>query len=349
MVKRAVAISLAFIGVVVGAGFASGQEAMQYFVAFGEKGFFGVVLGAALMMITGIAVLQLGSYFQASEHTSVYEQVAGPVVSKILDWSTILTLFSVGFVMFAGGGSNLNQQFGWPVWIGAVAMLALVLLVGLFDVDRVTAIIGTITPFLIIFVVLATTWTIVTNDIDLASMNDYAQANVDTTLPNWWISALNYTGLNVMTAVSMSIVIGGNFLDNRAVGLGGIMGGIVYLVLLALLVVSLFVVAPAVNGTDMPVLQLMEEIHPTLAYIMTFVVYGMVFNTAVGMFYALGQAPNPQPPAPLLPSLRCDLHHRLHLVLHRLPGLGRLGLPHPRLPGHHHHRGHVHRVAEKPQ
>ena len=56
MVKRAVAISLAFIGVVVGAGFASGQEAMQYFVAFGEKGFFGVVLGAALMMITGIAV-----------------------------------------------------------------------------------------------------------------------------------------------------------------------------------------------------------------------------------------------------------------------------------------------------
>ena len=232
MVKRAVAISLAFIGVVVGAGFASGQEAMQYFVAFGEKGFFGVVLGAALMMITGIAVLQLGSYFQASEHTSVYEQVAGPVVSKILDWSTILTLFSVGFVMFAGGGSNLNQQFGWPVWIGAVAMLALVLLVGLFDVDRVTAIIGTITPFLIIFVVLATTWTIVTNDIDLASMNDYAQANVDTTLPNWWISALNYTGLNVMTAVSMSIVIGGNFLDNRAVGLGGIMGGIVYLCLL---------------------------------------------------------------------------------------------------------------------
>ena len=289
MVKRAVAISLAFIGVVVGAGFASGQEAMQYFVAFGEKGFFGVVLGAALMMITGIAVLQLGSYFQASEHTSVYEQVAGPVVSKILDWSTILTLFSVGFVMFAGGGSNLNQQFGWPVWIGAVAMLALVLLVGLFDVDRVTAIIGTITPFLIIFVVLATTWTIVTNDIDLASMNDYAQANVDTTLPNWWISALNYTGLNVMTAVSMSIVIGGNFLDNRAVGLGGIMGGIVYLVLLALLVVSLFVVAPAVNGTDMPVLQLMEEIHTTLASIMTFVVYGMVFNTAVGMFYALGK------------------------------------------------------------
>ena len=87
----------------------------------------------------------------------------------------------------------------------------------------------------------------------------------------------------------MSIVIGGNFLDNRAVGLGGIMGGIVYLVLLALLVVSLFVVAPAVNGTDMPVLQLMEEIHPTLAYIMTFVVYGMVFNTAVGMFYALGK------------------------------------------------------------
>lgn len=289
MFKRAVAISLAFIGVVVGAGFASGQEAMQYFVAFGNRGFLGVVIGALLMMITGISILQLGSYYQADEHTSVYEKVSGPIVSHILDWSTILTLFSIGFVMFAGGGSNLSQQFGWPVWAGAVAMLVLVLLVGLFDVDRVTAIIGTITPFLVIFVMGATLWTIFTADIDFSAMNDYAQANVETTLPNWWLSALNYTGLNVMTAVSMSIVIGGNFLDNRAVGLGGVIGGTVYLILLALLVVSLSVVAPAVNGTDMPVLQMMEEIHPALAYVMTFVIYGMVFNTAVGMFYALGK------------------------------------------------------------
>lgn len=281
---------MAFIGVVVGAGFASGQEAMQYFVAFGEWGLWGIALAAALMMVTGVSILQLGSYFQAVEHTAVYNKIASPVTAKILDWSTLVTLFSIGFVMFAGGGSNINQQFpSIPVWVGGTVMLILVLLVGLMDVDRVTRVIGTITPFIIVFVVLATGYTILTADVDFASLNTWAIDNVNTSLPNWWLSALNYTGLNVMTAVSMSIVIGGNFLDNRAVGIGGLIGGFLYLILLALLVFALFFEAKNVNGEDMPVLKLISGIHPVLGILMTFVIYGMVFNTAIGMFYALGK------------------------------------------------------------
>ena len=281
---------MAFIGVVVGAGFASGQEAMQYFVAFGEWGLWGIALAAALMMVTGVSILQLGSYFQAVEHTAVYNKIASPVTAKILDWSTLITLFSIGFVMFAGGGSNINQQFpSIPVWVGGTVMLILVLLVGLMDVDRVTRVIGTITPFIIVFVALATGYTILTADVDFASLNTWAIDNVNTSLPNWWLSALNYTGLNVMTAVSMSIVIGGNFLDNRAVGIGGLIGGFLYLILLALLVFALFFEAKDVNGEDMPVLKLITGIHPVLGILMTFVIYGMVFNTAIGMFYALGK------------------------------------------------------------
>ena len=281
---------MAFIGVVVGAGFASGQEAMQYFVAFGDWGLWGIALAAALMMVTGVSILQLGSYFQAVEHTAVYNKIASPITAKILDWSTLITLFSIGFVMFAGGGSNINQQFpSIPVWVGGTVMLILVLLVGLMDVDRVTRVIGTITPFIIVFVVLATGYTILTANVDFASLNTWAIDNVNTSLPNWWLSALNYTGLNVMTAVSMSIVIGGNFLDNRAVGIGGLIGGFLYLILLALLVFALLFEAKDVNGEDMPVLKLITGIHPVLGILMTFVIYGMVFNTAVGMFYALGK------------------------------------------------------------
>ncbi|MDY3126861.1 MAG: hypothetical protein SOW59_01840 [Corynebacterium sp.] len=290
MFKRALAISMAFIGVIVGAGFASGQEAMQYFVAFGNWGLVGVVVASVMMLIAGVAMLQLGSYFQASEHTAVYQKISGPITSKILDVSTIVTLFSIGFVMFAGGGSNLNQQFpSIPIWAGATILLVLVILVGLLDVNKVTAVIGAITPFVIVFIVLATTYTIIQADVNLQILNTYATENVNTTLPNWWISALNYTGLNILCAVSMSIVIGGSILDGRAVGYGGIIGGFFYLLLLGLLVFSLYFVAADVNGLDMPVLELINHINPVLGYIMTFVIYGMIFNTAVGMFYALGK------------------------------------------------------------
>ncbi|WP_244977412.1 YkvI family membrane protein [Corynebacterium lizhenjunii] len=290
MLKRAIAISMAFVGVVVGAGFASGQEAMQYFVAFGNQGLMGMALSAILMVIAGIAFLQLGSYFQATEHTAVYSKVSGPITSRILDWGTILTLFSIGFVMFAGGGANISQQFpSVPIWVGSLSMLILVLLVGLLDVDKVTTVLGVVTPFIIVFIGFTTIYTIVTTDVDLVSFNEYAVNNVNPAIGNPWISALNYTGLNAICAVSMAIVIGGNFLDNKTVGLGGIFGGIVMVFLLVLLVVSLYFAAPQVNGEDMPVLALISHINPQLGYVMTFIIYGMVFNTAVGMFYALGK------------------------------------------------------------
>ena len=46
MLKRSLAISMAFVGTLAGAGFASGQEAMTYFVAFGNWGIVGALLGS---------------------------------------------------------------------------------------------------------------------------------------------------------------------------------------------------------------------------------------------------------------------------------------------------------------
>ena len=129
---------MAFIGVLVGASFASGREALQYFVAFGNWGVLGAILTSLAMMVSGVTILQLGSYHRAKEHTSVFVAISGPVTARILDVATMITLFCIGFAMFAGAGANLEQQFGWSVWIGAVIMLALVLATGLLDVGKVT-------------------------------------------------------------------------------------------------------------------------------------------------------------------------------------------------------------------
>lgn len=288
MLKNALLISFAFIGTVVGAGFASGQEAMLYFSAFGTQGMWGAVLGSVLMLIAGVTILQLGSFFQAKEHMEVLGSISSKVMGWILDIATIVTLFSIGFVMFAGAGANLNQQFGLPVWIGAVLMLALTIGFGMLDVDKVTGAIGALTPFLLVFVIVGCGWTLINANPDWSALNA-AAANVDTSLPNWWISALNYTGLNVMCVVSMALVIGGNQLDTRAAGLGGLFGGLGYLVMLMLLALALLVKIDTVSGQDMPLLTLITDINPTMGLIMSLVIFGMIFATSLGMFFALGK------------------------------------------------------------
>ena len=288
MLKNALLISFAFIGTVVGAGFASGQEAMLYFSAFGTQGLWGAVLGSALMLIAGVTILQLGSFFQAKEHMEVLGSISSKVMGWILDIATIVTLFSIGFVMFAGAGANLNQQFGIPVWIGAVLMLAATIGFGMLDVDKVTGAIGALTPFLLVFVIFGCGWTLINAHPDWSALNA-AAAQVDTSLPNWWIAALNYTGLNVMCVVSMALVIGGNHLDTRAAGLGGLFGGIGYLVMLMLLALALLVKIETVEGQDMPLLTLISDINPTMGLIMSLVIFGMIFATCLGMFFALGK------------------------------------------------------------
>lgn len=289
MLKRSLAISMAFVGTLAGAGFASGQEAMTYFVAFGNWGIVGALLGSVVMIICGIAILQLGSYYQAREHTAVIDRITNsPIIAKILDWGTIATLFSIGFVMFAGGGSNLTEAWGWPTWIGAALMLVLTILVGLLDVEKTTAVIGMITPFLIIMVLGTAIYTIITVDPNWENIQQ-ASTEVQTTLPNWWVSAINNIAFQVIVAVSMAIVIGGSFMDTREAGIGGAIGGGIFLSLLLLLVMSMYFTVETTKDTDMPMLALMISLHPVLGHIMTVVLYGMVFNTAIGMFYALAK------------------------------------------------------------
>ena len=289
MLKRSLAISMAFVGTLAGAGFASGQEAMTYFVAFGNWGIVGALLGSVVMIICGIAILQLGSYYQAREHTAVIDRITNsPIIAKILDWGTIATLFSIGFVMFAGGGSNLTEAWGWPTWIGATLMLIMTILVGLLDVEKTTAVIGVITPFLIIMVLGTAIYTVITVDPNWDNIQQ-ASTEVHTTLPNWWISAINNIAFQVIVAVSMAIVIGGSFMDTREAGIGGAIGGAVFLSLLLLLVMSMYFTVETTKDADMPMLALMISLHPALGHIMTVVLYGMVFNTAIGMFYALAK------------------------------------------------------------
>ena len=286
--KNIIAIAMSFVGLLVGAGFATGQEVVQYFTAFGTWGIPGIIIAALIMTLAGTVFLQLGSYFHASEHNTVFRNVTHPIVSKLLDVAVIITLFAIGFVMLAGAGSNMQQQFGWKTWIGSTLMLVLVLIVGMLDVDKVSKVIGAVTPTIIIAVIGVAIYTALNMPDDIGAAMD-ASSQIDTPIGNWLISALNYNGLALMLAVSMSLVIGGDNISPREAGWGGVVGGIIYSVMMGLAGFSLLMNSDKAQGSDIPMLSLVDDVNPTLGAVMAVIIYLMIFNTAIGMFYALGK------------------------------------------------------------
>lgn len=284
----AVKVALAFVGLIVGAGFATGQEMIQYFTSFGAVGIWGAVISGLLVTAAGSVTLLLGSYFMAESHSKVFGNVAHPWLSRFLDWSVTFTLFSVGFVMIAGAGSTLEQQFGLPTWIGAGLMALLVLAAGQLDVDRVSSIISGITPLVVIAIMAAFVWTMFDLPQDLSQLSAVAQQAESPVRP-WWVSAMNYTGMNLMVAVSMCLVIGGSTPNTREAVWGGFSGGLLYMILVLMVVVLLYLNIQDVGQAEVPMLSLFESIHPAAAAVMVVIVSLMIFNTVIGLFYALGR------------------------------------------------------------
>ncbi|QUW21480.1 hypothetical protein JSQ81_17030 [Sporosarcina sp. Marseille-Q4063] len=282
---RILKIGSAFIGIIVGAGFASGNEIVQYFTSFGTLGTIAAILSTALFAYLGMTLTRLGSRTQTTSHKEVIYKISGPYLGLVVDAIIVFTLFGVGVVMLAGAGSVLNQQFGFEPYIGNLLMAVLVIGTVMMNVQRVIAVIGSITPFLVLTIILIGIYSIFTMDSSFAELSPIAR-DLDTTLPNWFISAINYVSFNIAVGAAMSLVMGGAEKDERTAALGGLVGGFGLGIMILISHLAIFSKVNVVSGYDMPMLKLVDDISPFLGIFMSVILFGMVFNTAVSMFYA---------------------------------------------------------------
>ncbi len=283
---KSLKIALAYIGVIVGAGFASGQEILQYFTSYGIIGTAGTIISIILFGISGKLLVQTGCIMKANSHKEVIYKIGGNRLGKLLDLIMTFTLFCVGVVMIAGAGANLKQQFGFPLIVGSTLMSLLVIIVSMMDTDQVISIIGSITPFLILFIVFSCLYSINTIDQTFNQLQEVALRQ-QRNFSNWFVSAINYVSFNTALGAPMALVIGGAEKCEKIVSSGGFLGGVTVGILIFLSHLAMFGKISAIAGYDMPLLELVTSISTKLGFIMTIVLFAMIFNTAVGMFYSL--------------------------------------------------------------
>lgn len=283
--KRSLQIGGAFVGLIVGAGFASGQEIMQYFTSFGIMGIFGAIIATGAFCFLGYSLAQLGSKLQTSSHKGVIYYIGGPYIGVILDFIITFFLFGVAVVMFAGAGSTFQQMFGIDPMIGSIIMVVLTIITLLLNIKNIINLIAVITPYLmaVIFVILI--YSIFTMDMSFAEADALAKTQASAA-SNWVMGALLYVSYNIAAGAALLIVMGGTEKDAKVAGRGGIMGGMMLGLLIVLINIAMFLRMDVVDGTAMPTLELAKQIHPAVGVLMAIALLGMMYNTAVGMFYS---------------------------------------------------------------
>ena len=128
MSKDSFAVAMTYCGAVIGAGFATGREVVDFFTAFGPGGLAGVVLAAVMFSWIGVVILDV------THSNPVYSYIE--LLQVVLPWKWVVRLTDIMFmatlwtgvgVMAAAGGTVL-KGWGIPYMLGCALFLACCLL-----------------------------------------------------------------------------------------------------------------------------------------------------------------------------------------------------------------------------
>ena len=281
--KESLKIAGAFVGVIVGAGFASGRELLLMFVDFGVWGLLGAVVSAALFTFLGMALAGMGSRLQATSHKDVVYALCGRYLGTFVDLMITFFMFAVTVVMLAGGGALLEQQFGIPAVLGSVLVTLIVVAVVCLDVHKVIGMIGAATPFLILTAVAVALYGAASRDLEFAQLDQLASQQ-QAGASHWLLGALLYVSYNIVAGVPILAIMGGAAKTEKQAIWGGILGGAALGLLM--LVMSLGLLSRLDSVADLPMLSIATEISPVLGLLMALIIFCMILNTAVGTLYS---------------------------------------------------------------
>src|SRR5690625_454393 len=283
--KTSLRIGAVYVSAIIGAGFASGQEILQYFTYYGWISLAGILVATILFAWLGYQIADLGSKFKAVSHQGVILQLGGKVFGTIVDYIIILACLNATVVMMAGGGSLLNQLFDVPVFIGGLLTMTLVAVTLTLKLNQIINVIGSVTPFLILMAIILAIYAFMTSDLSASEVSQLAQPEL-TASPHWTLSAVLYVSYNVIMAVAILSVVGGSVANSKVAARGGMFGGIGLGLLLLILNFGLISKMDRVADVDMPTLLLASDIAPWLSIFMGIVIFAMVFSTAASALYA---------------------------------------------------------------
>ena len=130
--KRVLILAGAVIAFTIGSGFATGQEIIQYYTAYGMKSILVVLVFAIAFLYYNFNFAKAGAEQKFEKGNDVYKYFCGKYVGTFCDYYSTLFCYMSFFVMVGGAASTLSQEYGLAPWIGAVILtiLAIITVVG---------------------------------------------------------------------------------------------------------------------------------------------------------------------------------------------------------------------------
>ncbi|MGI6542828.1 MAG: hypothetical protein ACOX44_07205 [Limnochordia bacterium] len=276
---NAAQIAGTYIGTVVGAGFASGQETLRFFTLYGVQGTWGVFIATLLFVYFGLTVMQLGYSLHAQSHRDVIAAITGPYLYRFIDVMITGALAAGLTVMIAGAGAALQEQLGWPGWAGGALMAAGSVLTVLLGITGVISAISMVAPFLVGGTVA----------ISLLLLRFYVP-NASWSAPglaasgSWLPAAFLYVSYNMILTLGILAPMGG-MSDPATIRKGAWLGGLGLGISAMAVHLAMLTQVPEIIGVEVPMLHIAAKVLRCAPAAYAWLLLAEIYTTAVANLY----------------------------------------------------------------
>jgi uncharacterized membrane protein YkvI len=278
----------AFIAFLIGSGFATGQEVLQYFSSYGYGGVMGVIVVFLLFLYVGADFMLVGQEKQFKKSNDIYRYYCGNIVGTFYDYFSIAFIYMSFIVMIGGAGAAINQQYGLPETFGGVLIGVLAVATVVFGLGRIVDVIGKIGPAIVILTIFLGISAIVKNPTGIVEAQQVIpQLTLMKASTNWFYAAGSYVGFCMLWLAAFMSSMGATSISKKEAVMGSSMGALGFSVGLIIITLGIMANIEQLAGTMVPSLILAENISPTLAVVFSFIVVAGIYTTSVPLLWTV--------------------------------------------------------------
>ena len=288
-ISMVVKLAGAFCAFLIGAGFATGQEIMQYFTNYGLGKAIGVLLiNAILGTWTSAAVMNIGNESKDIQGLACYKNLCGKYVGTLLSWFVPIFMFLTLMTMMAGFGSTFNQVFGGPEWLGSLILAVIVTVVVLLGLASVIDTIGFIGPAIIVVTMVMAIGIITKHGVDFDNWSNFINTHEVLVASDSWIMAgILYALWNIVMCLPFMSAMGAKAKNKTEVITGVAFGNLLFAVGAFFLVLAEASQIDIIAEISVPALTLAQSLSPILGWIYAIILALAIFTTAVPLMWSV--------------------------------------------------------------
>jgi len=282
--RNEIGLGAIYIGTLIGAGFASGQEILSFFTVYGKYGLLGIVVASILFFVLGYFILRQSIRKNSQCVRDILLPLAGEKLMFLFDLMADIFCLAGYYIMLSGCGAVLKESLNLN-YMNVIILLSLIIVwclskefSGLAELSK-----------LLVSIILA-----LTIIIGFACFKDWQgisyDINIQTNKSGWLMSSVVYVSYNTTLALVVLSSLGtytnrtGAALGAAAIGASGIMlmGTLMWFIT--------WINYPWISGVQIPLLQVARRHSNFLFLSSVIVLLSSMITTAIGLGFSFARS-----------------------------------------------------------